>query len=153
MNNNNEWQWGEPEKTLDSISEPSLDQNRILGKRYLCCGMDAEMRSFDKGDWVSYADYAKLRMERIHDLNQIGGLQEDNARLKAEVERLTREQRMKAIPVEAQLIDRIAELKAEVERLRKAGDAMALNLYIPIQYEIYLKLISDWNAAKEGKHL
>ena len=46
-----------------------------------------------------------------------------------------------------------AHLKAEVERLRKAGDAMALNVYVPIQYEIYLKLISDWNAAKEGKHL
>tara|TARA_R110000868_G_scaffold23169_1_gene93908 strand:+ start:3761 stop:4087 length:327 start_codon:yes stop_codon:yes gene_type:complete len=41
------------------------------------------------GRLVEYPDYAKLRMERIHDLNQIGGLQEENARLKAEVERLT----------------------------------------------------------------
>ncbi len=41
----------------------------------------------------------------------------DYARLKAEVERLAREQRLKAIPVEAQLLDRIKELKAEVERL------------------------------------
>jgi len=39
-------------------------------------------------------------------------------RLKAEVERLAREQRLKAIPVEAQLLDRIKELKAEVERLK-----------------------------------
>ena len=31
---------------------------------------------------------AELNVERIHDLNQIGGLQEENARLKAEVERL-----------------------------------------------------------------
>lgn len=38
------------------------------------------------GPLVEYADYADLRMERIHDLNQIGGLQEDYARLKAEVE-------------------------------------------------------------------
>ena len=30
----------------------------------------------------------ELNAERIHDLNQIGGLQEENARLKAEVERL-----------------------------------------------------------------
>ena len=30
----------------------------------------------------------ELKAERIHDLNQIGGLQEENARLKAEVERL-----------------------------------------------------------------
>ena len=63
MNNNNEWQWGEPEKTQDSMQDASLDQNCILGKRYLCCGMDAEMRSFDKGDWVSYADYARLKAE------------------------------------------------------------------------------------------
>ena len=34
-----------------------------------------------------------------------------------EYQRVTREQKLKAIPVEAQLIDRIVELKAEVERL------------------------------------
>ena len=32
----------------------------------------------------------ELNAERVHDLNQIGGLQEENARLKAEVERLTK---------------------------------------------------------------
>ena len=42
-------------------------------------------------------------------------------------------------------------LKAEVERLRKAGDAMALNLYIPIRHEIYNELLTEWYAAKEGK--
>ena len=41
------------------------------------------------GPFVSHDDYAALHYERIHDLNQIGGLQEENARLKAEVERLT----------------------------------------------------------------
>jgi maltodextrin utilization protein YvdJ len=35
----------------------------------------------------------------------------------AEVERLKMEQRLKAVPVEAKLLDRIAELKAEVEEL------------------------------------
>jgi uncharacterized small protein (DUF1192 family) len=35
------------------------------------------------------AEIEKLKHERVHDLNQIGGLQEENARLKAEVERLT----------------------------------------------------------------
>ena len=44
----------------------------------------------------------------------------DYARLQAEVERLAREQRLKAIPVEAQLLDRIKELKAEVELLSAA---------------------------------
>ena len=41
------------------------------------------------GNWVKFDDYAALHYERIHDLNQIGGLQEENARLKDEVERLT----------------------------------------------------------------
>ena len=41
------------------------------------------------GEWVHFDDYAALHYERIHDLNQIGGLQEENARLRAEVERLT----------------------------------------------------------------
>ena len=51
----------------------------------------------------------------------------------------------------ANLQAEIDRLKAEVERLRKAGDAMALNLYIPIRHEIYSELLSEWNAAKEGK--
>ena len=54
------------------------------------------------GPLVDYIDYA------------------DYARLQAEVERLAREQRLKAIPVEAQLLDRIKELKAEVELLSAA---------------------------------
>jgi predicted nuclease with TOPRIM domain len=37
--------------------------------------------------------------------------------LKAENERLRMEQKLKAVPVEAYLIDRVADLKAEVERL------------------------------------
>ena len=41
------------------------------------------------GPFVSHDDYAALHYERIHDLNPIGGLQEENARLRAEVERLT----------------------------------------------------------------
>ena len=41
------------------------------------------------GEWVHYSDYARLQQERVHDLNQIGGLQQELARLKAEVERLT----------------------------------------------------------------
>ena len=48
---------------------------------------------------------------------------------------MARQQRMKAIPVEAKLVERIAEyqaentrLKAEVEQLCKAGDKMAKTL-------------------------
>lgn len=76
------------------------------------------------------------------------------AELEARVAQLALHQRIKAIPIEAQLIDSIAELKAENERLRKAGDAMAclikyepgVNTFDPIP-----QVVKNWNAAKEGK--
>ena len=72
------------------------------------------------------------------------------ADLEARVAQLAREQRLKAIPVEAQLLDRIKELKAEVERLRKVGDEMATLFggdYSDIDGVCYDK---KWLAAKEG---
>ena len=67
-------------------------------KRYTAAGSDV-VRTDPNGPLVLFDDYAALHYERIHDLNQIGGLQEENTRL-----------------------------KAEVERLRKAGDAMERSL-------------------------
>jgi hypothetical protein len=66
----------------------------------------------------------ELKAERVHDLNQIGGLQEENARLKAEVERLT-----------------------------KAGDAMLSEWASGDEKDAknFLKALVIWNAAKEGK--
>ena len=83
----------------------------------------------------------------------------DYARLKAEVERLAREQRLKAIPVEAQLIDRINELKSEIERLRKAGDDLHKSMFEcgpnemaeAYHHDEWWKSYYAWNAAKEGK--
>ena len=31
--------------------------------RHFCCGMDAEMRPFEQGDWIPYNDYASLKAE------------------------------------------------------------------------------------------
>ena len=49
--------------------------------------------SVEPDAWVPLADHCEevkaLKAERVHDLNQIGGLQQELARLKAEVERLT----------------------------------------------------------------
>jgi phage host-nuclease inhibitor protein Gam len=64
----------------------------------------------------------------------------------AEVERLKMEQRLKAVPVEAKLLDRIAELKAEVERLTKAGDAVCESPYL---WETDPAVIA-WRNAKKG---
>jgi len=84
MNDKTEpWKWGD--ENQPKPEEPP----HIEGQRHLCCGYDAYMRPFDKGNWVRHEDYAKLKMERIHDLNQMGGQCEEIARLKAEVERLT----------------------------------------------------------------
>lgn len=75
--------------------------------------------------------------------------------LEEKVSEMAKRERMKAIPVEARLIDSIAILKAEVERLRKAGDAMVLK--VPdmmagcVRAEEAIGLMNDWIAAKEGK--
>lgn len=75
-------------------------------------------------------------------LKHLVDLSAENARLKAEVERLTN------CKSEA---DR---LKAEVDRLRKAGDAMAEAMwYGDAERSIWVKKFAEteWHAAKEGK--
>ena len=79
---------------------------------------------------------------------EIEKLQIENARLKAEVERLT-----KAIEGSSYYFMSI-ELNVENARLRKAGDAMAalikyepgVNTFDPVP-----QVVKNWNAAKEGK--
>jgi hypothetical protein len=99
---------------------------------------------------ISAEDYSKLRMERIHDLNQMGGQCEEIALLQAQVERLTAFTTRTIIPNE--------ELQARVERLTKAGDAFYESEigYYGEQILNDLKhhsgqMCRDWNAAKEGK--
>jgi len=85
---------------------------------------------------------------------QVAALIDDQTRLKADVERLQGEQRLKGIPVEARLIDRLAELKAEVERLTKAGDAMAKRTeFFQKRWDAdeLCQEVEAWQAAKEGK--
>jgi hypothetical protein len=67
-------------------------------------------------------------------------LKAENARLKAEVERLRASSFVTAVPVE------------QYERLRKAGDAMAEIIEGTYCIDKPPALI-DWNAATEGKQL
>jgi hypothetical protein len=73
----------------------------------------------------------------------------ENARLKAEVERLT--------PLLGDIVsfDEYHKLLQQVERLTKAGDAMADELKACYRAEGYdpadSETIPKWNAAKEGK--
>lgn len=71
--------------------------------------------------------------------------------LEEKVAEMARNQRMKAIPVEAKLIEQIARLQAENKRLRKAGDAMLPFFIYPPYEKGSHKAVLNWNAAKEGK--
>lgn len=78
------------------------------------------------------------------------------ADLEARVAQLAREQRMKAIPVEAKLLERYALMQAENSRLRKAGDNLhrfLINYIVENRISsAYLdKLDNGWLNAKEGK--
>jgi hypothetical protein len=111
------------------------------------------------------ASVRNSRMANIHDLNHIGGLQEENARLKADIKDL-REDRIRMCNVTIEDIAVIAHLKAEVERLRKAGDAMAdeyrrmckgepaagwFHRLMAGNEDFKIEHLEAWNAAKEGK--
>ena len=84
------------------------------------------MKEAQKGGWVHYEDYA---------------------RLKAEVERLRAFATRTIIPNE--------ELQAQVERLTEAGDHLWAFAHNCVVLGVYPKTaqekINIWNAAKEGK--
>ena len=77
-----------------------------------------------------------------------------NEHLQAEVDRLKKEQAIKAIPVEAKIMDRLAELKAQVSGLqskcnllREAGD----DLWYCIRHNDKLGMqeaIEEWKDAR-----
>jgi hypothetical protein len=91
------------------------------------------------GNWVKWEDYARLQHERIHDLNQIGGLQQELARLRAS-------SFVTAVPCE------------QYDRVVKAGDAMASSIQFNEEmsqdyngHTIVHQSVQRWQAAKEGK--
>jgi predicted RNase H-like nuclease (RuvC/YqgF family) len=78
--------------------------------------------------------------------------QAENARLKAEVERLNNESDILQKCCEHQK-NRIERLKAEVERLTKAGDEMEKVIWLAeciAGVEHTEKSSQAWNAAKKG---
>ena len=119
------------------------------------------------GPWVHESDYAELKEkcerymeicdeldsrcnglknERVHDLNQVGGLQEEVARLQAEVNRLRKASFVTAVPAK------------QYELVIKAGDAMAssikFNEEMAQDYNgptIIHQCVKVWEAAKDGK--
>ena len=76
------------------------------------------------------------------------------ADLEARVAQLAREQRLKAIPVEAKLLERYALMQAENTRLRKAGDGMEEVIWLNgcvSGMEIKERAVKAWKQATEGK--
>ena len=81
-------------------------------------------------------------------------LLEENARLKAEVERLDNNCDYLDQKLDEE-IDKSAMLCGQVERLRKAGDLLCFH-YISLGRERWPdgplpSSVKEWNAAKEGK--
>lgn len=100
-----------------------------------------------------------LRRDAVHSANLIGGLQEENANLKAEVQRLTwlqvetLNERNKAEAEVERLTNCKSEadrLEAEVERLREAGDEIEVALR-GMMGNYPRSLADGWKEAKEGK--
>jgi hypothetical protein len=68
--------------------------------------------------------------------------------LEARVDEMAKRERMKAIPVEAKLMDIIKEQKEQIERLTKAGDAMADTLRDGGVIVSGYSLADEWLKAK-----
>lgn len=111
-------------------------------------------REVGDGEYVRYCDYADLKAERdaihssklvyfIHGEGRWANVVDENARLKAEVERLT--ELNKKIMATADIID------ASNQRLIKAGDEF-VSLLEHEEYDMESAGIKDmvdaWNAAK-----
>jgi hypothetical protein len=101
------------------------------------------------GEWVRFGDYARLQYDRVHDMNQIGGLHQENVRFKAQIESYRA-----AVMVG---VTENARLKADVERLTKAGDAFSSAMDSLARFAneddrlLARKASLAFKAAKEGK--
>jgi prefoldin subunit 5 len=88
-------------------------------------------------------------------MRRVGELNKENARLKAEVERLKAEPDALTayLYADTQRRDDIKTLKAQVERLTKVGDELweFAKLADTNAPKARRKALKDWNAAKEGK--
>jgi hypothetical protein len=169
----------EPKRYHHFIKFYSKSFTDVTGARY--CYPDAGMIEDKDGKYVEYEDYARLKS--LCDNLGMGGkhtitaIDAENARLKAEVERLIKE-RDKALTdfwyihegyfrLQAE-VNRLTafttrtiipnkELQAQVERLTKAGDAMTEIFKNEMDNEpdcvgyLQEKLVNRWNDAKEGK--
>ena len=172
------WTWGDGGKP----SQPNIHpiDSHAVGTRFLACGYDAEMKPFGVGDWVRYKDYARIKEDLEKSDGVVFNQAVENERLKAEVERLTKQNALATprhliasqdIKTLREQIDElklensqyeehhkygqnvITSLREEVERLTKAGDELweFAKLADTNAHKARRKALKDWLAAKEGK--
>lgn len=153
-NSKKPWKWGD-EIWINPVKGPS--DSDLDGTRYLAYGYDAQMKPFDKGDWVRYDDYARLKTEVEKLEHQVNywkiEAEVDNARWLRVLEENARLKANDSIIIQAQVsagksvvhyIAEIENLKAQVKRLTKAGDLlcrMAGNNQV---------INRHWKTAKKG---
>jgi leucyl-tRNA synthetase len=122
------------------MSEPNKDGTDIMMALLMGLSGPRASKAWNQSQQIKAESFLTMAE---HWINQTA---EENARLKAEVERLTAFTTRTIIPNE--------ELQAQVERLTKAGDAMVGLLE---HMDVIVDMDSDhpeveaWNAAKEGK--
>jgi phage host-nuclease inhibitor protein Gam len=118
------------------------------------------MGKFIPVDPDRWAELVKAARERDALIVEVSHLTEENLLVReesdrhyglfikanAEVERWESENKLKAVRIEAQILDRLVELKAEVERLTKAGDAICKSFDEFGQVDA--TTLKGWQAAK-----
>ena len=124
-------------------------------KRYALMGNPWEVVEHKNGNLVSYEDYARLK-KQYDDLEYCRG-HVPYAQHRSAVDKWT-ELFHKTADNFDKVVAENARLKAEVERLTKAGDAMIDEWWLQLSCPQKMKAswlkeqaIVDWHAAKEGK--
>lgn len=112
---------------------------------------NSTMQQSADGGWVLIGDYSFVKREAYILRLTCQDLQSENARLQAELERLTELNATLSLRYDAtkSMLDgcakEIEEMEAQVERMTKAGDELG---------EWFMDIHPSkqkWNAAKEGK--
>lgn len=127
----------EPKRYHHFIKFYSKSFTDVTGARY--CYPDAGMIEDKDGKYVEYEDYARLRSVAEDNKRECEATRIENARLKAEVERLRASSFVTAVPVE------------QYERVVKAGDACADAAYAHCMCQDCEELRDQWRDAKRGK--
>ncbi len=102
-------------------------------------------RQQDNGEFVRYEDYTELKADNDRLKEAIADSYKAVDEMEQRFKALEAEFETHPMAIEN------ARLKAEVERLTKAGDAMASHVRVYCSCFVCEQLIEAWNAAKEGK--